>query len=88
MGDSRGCAAATGFTAFTGFHPTDQGNYIRFPAGSPGRGGCVYALPTAGKGGGGEAGGLDPLIRELPHRVALCCPSCHATNKSSVARCC
>jgi len=30
MGDSRGCAAATGFTAFTGFHPTDQGNYIRF----------------------------------------------------------
>ena len=31
MGDSRGCAAVTGFAAFTGFHPTDRGNYIRFP---------------------------------------------------------
>ena len=38
-------ASATGFIAFIGFHPTDQGNYVRFPVRARGEGGCVYALP-------------------------------------------
>ena len=47
----------TAFTAFTGFHPTDQGNYVRSSVRAPGGGGCVYALPPLIKGGkGGEAG--------------------------------
>jgi len=29
-------AAATAFTAFTGFHRPDQGNYVRFPVRAPG----------------------------------------------------